>query len=382
MQPFSFATVELGKPLRTDEEMREELGKRLLELEAHAASREKKVSEEEREDVAFKLAISEWYIGPITPSAVAGWFSRNLVILTKHEGIKPFIVNDIQWILLEKFCKAWNEGRPLRFIVLKARQFGISTLVKAFMFFLLNRLPGKNGCVIAHKDDATVNLYEITRRFWTGLTHKPLTKSLGAQGMVLEAPHDSRLVLATAGSKGAKRSFTIQLLHCSEPAFWPDADTVDLGLMQVVPLAAHTMVVKESTANGVGGLFWRQYWAAKSGKSDYEAVFLPWHMHAEYQLPVSDAQAQQLRANLSEDERKGVEKCGWTMPQVAWRRYAIANLCDSNISKFNQEYPSTDREAFLVSGRPVFDLHLLEARSERCRPPEFQGILVYTGDET
>jgi hypothetical protein len=52
------------------------------------------------------------------------------------------------------------------------------------------------------------------------------------------------------------------------------------------------------------------------------------------------------------------------------------------VAKFHQEYPSNDREAFLVSGRPVFDLHLLEARSlvAQDRKPVFQGILSYDGD--
>lgn len=371
--------VQLGEPILTQEEAQKRMEPLLLAAERGASSRREKFTHDEREDIFCKFFASEEYIGPVTASAVAGWMNRNLKILPKSGGLKPFLVNDIQWRLLEKFCDALLAGRPLRFIILKARQFGISTLVQAFIFFLLIRYSGRNACVIAHKDDATKHLYAMTKRYRENMPHRPLCSALGEGGMVLPAPHDSRLTLETAGAKGAKRSFTIQYLHCSEPAFWPNPDVTDLGLMQIVPFEPGTIIVKESTANGVGGLFWRQYWDAKNKKSDYEAVFLPWYLHAEYRRVVTEEQGKKLMLGLDEEERRGVEKMGWTVEQVAWRRHYISNSCDNNVSKFHQEYPATDREAFLVSGRPVFDLHLLEARSEGAEDPVFQGILVYDG---
>ena len=38
-----------------------------------------------------------------------------------------------------------------------------------------------------------------------------------------------------------------------------------------------------------------------------------------------------------------------------WRNYTIANKCQGDVELFMQEYPSTPEEAFIASGRPVFN---------------------------
>ena len=45
---------------------------------------------------------------------------------------------------------------------------------------------------------------------------------------------------------------------------------------------------------------------------------------------------------------------------LAWRRWAIRNLADSNIERFMQEYPSTPEEAFIASGTNVFPIQNLK----------------------
>ena len=45
-----------------------------------------------------------------------------------------------------------------------------------------------------------------------------------------------------------------------------------------------------------------------------------------------------------------------------WRRYAIRNLCGNDLDKFRQEYPSNPEEAFILSGRPVFNTQKVMAR--------------------
>ncbi len=43
------------------------------------------------------------------------------------------------------------------------------------------------------------------------------------------------------------------------------------------------------------------------------------------------------------------------MEQLAWRRKTIAIECRGDEKLFDQEYPTTEEDAFLASGRPVFD---------------------------
>jgi len=45
---------------------------------------------------------------------------------------------------------------------------------------------------------------------------------------------------------------------------------------------------------------------------------------------------------------------------MSWRRDCIKNKCDGSVDIFNQEYPATDEEAFLVSGRCRFNTDCLK----------------------
>ncbi len=75
---------------------------------------------------------------------------------------------------------------------------------------------------------------------------------------------------------------TIQFFHGSEVAWWENADEHMTGALQAVPDAPDTEIVLESTANGIGGLFYSMCKEAEHGDSDYQLVFIPWHWHGEY----------------------------------------------------------------------------------------------------
>ena len=60
---------------------------------------------------------------------------------------------------------------------------------------------------------------------------------------------------STARNAGSGRSFTYHAVHCSEVAFWEDPDDLMLGLHQSIPNKHGTLIVYESTANGVGNWF-------------------------------------------------------------------------------------------------------------------------------
>jgi hypothetical protein len=136
-----------------------------------------------------------------------------------------------------------------------------------------------------------------------------------------------------------------------------------LSLKQAVPDQPGTIMVLESTANGVGNWFHEQWFAAKAGETDFIAMFFPWWRHFEYAFPDTTLQI----AELVEDEREIMRRFPEIgLPQLAWRRWAIRNLCDNDISKFNQEYPNDDHEAFLSTGRNVFPIDALE----KCYEPK------------
>ena len=83
----------------------------------------------------------------------------------------------------------------------------------------------------------------------------------------------SKIVIETAMNKEAGRSSTIHNLHVSELAFWPHPEETMTSVMQTVPNEPGTCVIIESTANGVGGLFYEEWQKAERGESPFAVSY-------------------------------------------------------------------------------------------------------------
>ena len=103
--------------------------------------------------------------------------------------------------------------------------------------------------------------------------------------------------------------------------------------------------------------------AAKRGESQFRPVFFPWHSHNEYETPniidddLGDLDAEE-EALYKLFEHEGYDRESWPR-KIYWRRLKKKEF-RTDPKKFYQEYPSTPEEAFLASGRPVFDVPMLQ----------------------
>jgi hypothetical protein len=121
------------------------------------------------------------------------------------------------------------------------------------------------------------------------------------------------------------------------------------------------MVVLESTANGIGGYFYDEWQRAKNGESDFVALFFAWFEEPAYEMEVPDG------FEPTEEERGIIRRYPQvTYRKLVWRRWCIKNNCGGDTELFKQEYPSDDNEAFLVSGRPRFDIPILREYLDQC----------------
>jgi len=183
----------------------------------------------------------------------------------------------------------------------------------------------------------------------------------------------SKITVATAKNVESGRSGTIHNMHISEIAFWQNAERTMLGLLQQVPNTPNTMIVVESTANGVGGYFYNMWKKAEKGQNEYIPVFLPWFIDPTYSRPFEDASEQASFIMDVEDthydktgkviyteEKMLKETHNLSYEQLFWRKYIIANYCNGDAELFKQEYPSTPDEAFIASGRPKFSVQSLK----------------------
>lgn len=308
------------------------------------------------------------------------YFRECLRIQDEHGKSVPLELNVHQKTVHAAIQEQRRLGVPVRVIVLKERKAGTSTLGEAELYGEVRFRPA-DGLVVAHDVDSTEYLFGIARRFHDNVPpdeRLPLEASNRKELAFTRRPdgrYGGRILVKTAGTKTAGRGFTPLYLHCSEVPFYDNAEDVMLALMNSVPDTPESMVIIEGTANGTGGWFHDQYWKAKNGKSGFTAIFLCWKDHDKHRLKVADAAF--FQTTLTPYERRIMSAHGLDLEQIAWRRWAIDNKCGGDAEKFKQEYPLTDTEAFLTSGRCRFDVERLNAI--RTNEP-LRGIL--TVDET
>ena len=320
----------------------------------------------------------------MNPCVAMDYIEGCLKIKTKSGTVVPFRLNDAQRKLYAVAKRQQDAGKPVRLIILKARQLGFSTLTEGLIFHACATRRNVNALIVAHREDATANLFRMSKLFYDELPApvKPMLRASNAQELVFENPSKlrserearpglrSRIRCATAGGRGIGRSDTLQCVHLSEYAFWPEgadgkASTL-AGILQAVPSLPGTMVVIESTANGFED-FKERWDAAVAGENDFEPVFFAWFENPDYSMPVVPG------TEWTPEERDLKAAYQLTDEQLQWRRWCIANNCGGSLDMFRQEYPASPGEAFLHSGTGVFDNEQIVLRLERLPGPAGRG---------
>jgi len=341
------------------------------------------------------VAVADSKMADITARHRLGWQFRNLQIVDKHSRMVRYTPNRAQHNLHHLCQEQIKRGLPVRLSVLKARQRGISTAVEARYFERINRRQNVHGVVVSADSDSTDKVFRMCRTFQEELpddVRRP-TKRSNRKEIEYDRPHRSGILCQTAGKDVLGRGGTTQYAHCTEVAFWRDAESQLLGLLQEVPKLAETEVVLESTANGVGGAFHDRYWEAKERRtkhpddwSGYTPLFLPWYTHHEYTLPVPEhLKGRDGRLVLIRDEpycevdcRDQLAAMGvhLTDGQLYWRRVTIRDECGMDLRTFHQEYPATDREAFVATGYNIFSQAVLDRHEQLCCDPMTRVLFV------
>lgn len=302
--------------------------------------------------------------------------------------------------------------RPIRIILLKARQWGGSTVSQLYMAWLmLVHKVGLNSLIIAHQGTATDEIKDMfdrmIKRYPVGLLYElgasydnnePKMVAVGKSGAIFRVPQrNCKVKLGTAERPDSCRGGDYNLVHCSEVGIWKKTDgkspeDIVRSACSGILLEPYTMIVYESTANGTGNFFQREYDAAKRGQSQFEAMFVSWFDIEKYSMPIDDlvAFAIHLYENRNnENENSTREESGrylwwlWnmgaTLEGINWYIKERAKYNDHG--QMASEYPSDDIEAFVHSGARVFDKYKVEALRPACRPPRYIGDVYADADE-
>lgn len=308
------------------------------------------------------------------------YIEEYLKIRDKNSKIIPFKLNTPQMKLYNKIKELKQQHKPVRIIILKARQMGFSTLTEAILFKEVVTKHNVTAGIITHESKATNNLFAMSKLYYDNLPvqMKPKTVARNAQELIFNTKENtglnSKISCMTAGD-GAGRSGTYNFLHLSELAFWPgDKKEAYISLMQTVPNNENSIVIIESTANGYE--FYKELWdKAVSNESDFIPFFVGWNELQEYQMPYTGFE-------LTDEEKRLQEIYGVTLEQLEWRRWCIRNNCGGDIEVFHQEYPVSPEEAFLNTGSCVFDTQIIHNRIQELKRPLRTGYFTYDYDDT
>ena len=286
---------------------------------------------------------------------------EQIQIITKDasQGFVPFKLNTAQQIITEKLNEQLKETGKVRAIILKARQQGISTYCAGRVFWKSYFSPHARSVVMAHDSATSDALFNMSKNLIKNMDGElsPKEQKSNAKEIIISSPAMSGDEVAsyrlyTAGSPEAGRGTTPTIAHLSEVAFWQHDEKILAGLFQGISQAAGTEVILESTANGAQGEFYRLWKGAVAGENEYLPIFLPWFLTPEYRRTAPE------NMETTVEEEGLMEKYDLDLDQIYWRRLKIA---EGGKLKFQQEYPATADEAFIVSGSNVFNVEKLDA---------------------
>lgn len=318
----------------------------------------------------------------------------NLYIKDKFANIVPFVPNEPQRALIDYVLLCIKEKRPVKVIILKARQMGFSTAVEALCYWWTSTNFNINSVIIGNDEKSSLNLYRMFRRYFdnTNILFKPSVRYNTKSDLTFEKFDEngkqiglgSAIKIETAKNKSAGRSDTVNFLHASELGAWENGEDLVASLMQTVPDAEvmdkPSMVFLESTAEGRGNYFHKEYVAAVNKKNNYQPLFAPWWILDTYERDAAFEDLGQLsdyESFLVELMRKGHETLGHkftvseeSIPRkLAYYRRKAKDFA-ATPERLPQEYPSTWEEAFIASGKNVFNPLALQEMEKDATPLE------------
>jgi hypothetical protein len=303
--------------------------------------------------------------------------ANNLWIKDKDAQIVRFVPNIAQKELIDRVLTLLELGQPIRIIILKARQMGLSTAVEAIIYWYTTTNANITSTIIAHEDVASRNLYNMFKRYYDNSNpiFKPSRKYDTRTDLTFAREDEngnqvglnSVIKTATAKNTSAGRSDTIQIVHGSEVASWDNGEELVASLMQTVPVRPNTMIFLESTAEGRGNFFYKEWTNSVKGDTVFEPFFFPWWIQDEYEMDGEEIK----EFTIEEEDIVELMREGITIgnnhykitedkiqAKIRFRRYKEREFT-STPERLLQEYPSTAHEAFIASGQTVFNIKSL-----------------------
>ena len=314
------------------------------------------------------------------PAPLEPYFGQRLFIDSVFDGLE----NDIHW-----------------FVVLKARQLGITTVSIALDIFWLSFFPGLQGGLVTDTEPNKDKLRILIDRILKALPRShsiPIERHnrsnlVFANGSVLDY-----LVAGTRKNGGLGRSRAFNFLHATECSSWGDQEGLESLQKSLAAKFPARLYIFESTARGYN-MFHNMWEDSKEDSLTKKGIFIGWWAKEDYSFqPHRSFKERQLFERYGSEKPNSEEQAlidtvkndynfEVTMEQLAWYRHqenpageedVISENSDSIIS---QEMPWHEEQAFMLTGASFFALPALNEASKIAIKNLFKGYRYHMGEE-
>ncbi len=328
-----------------------------------------------------------------------GWYLKTFLrVESKEMGLVPLDVYKSKWraqkYITDTIVENRKKGKPVRLVILKARHEGLTTVTAGLVFCTTTNNAHCKSLVIAQDPEASRQIhrkyqiffdnlprwYKPSVRYYSklNLTFEKDPKKVGLEDLSQLAEEDSKEGFAKRLNLGIRSSIdvlssnkadgyrgaSIHCLHCTEIAFWPNADDVWAAIDPMISNSPQSIVILESTAFGPSGFFAGMWRDAVRGENGFTPLFIPWTWMPDYAVELDEHEKFSCR---DEEEAMLVEKYNLTPQQVKFRRQKIRTFAAGyeeggeeealayGTARFKGEYPITPADAFVLFKKTAFN---------------------------
>lgn len=340
------------------------------------------------------------------------YFQIHIIDKTGNGEIR-FKLNYAQIIVFLQCEKLRESGAPINIVICKARQWGGTTFCLFYQSWLALEWRETHAFSVCAQTvgvaTSIINMLDFAFSKYMAwdiglpdnesihLSHIPNSSEYVIKDSRNNTVRHNKIRIGSIIAPDNLRGLPGSGAHFSEMGVWPDTperrpeDLIKSITGGILP-RPYTMQAIESTPKGSGNAFHRAYLNAKSGNSNFTAIFIPWFYILFDTLPISDPYefAEWLLTHRNDSEPEGKWKdsgkyywrlweLGATLEGINW--YRNKRLEYDDFADMASEAPSDDIEAFQHSGTKVFNIYDVHDLRKGCMAPKRSGFLFSDADK-
>jgi len=365
-------------------EQRAERLKAALEL-AEKAKAEVAQTKAAKEEHARRLAAGYVDIpagDPVIDDILKG---ERLKVWDRDANLVTLIPNRIQRKVLLSIYKDLKAERPVRKLLLKARQVGLSAIVESYIYTASRMRQGLSSLIAAQEQSTVDDLWtQKCKTFYEHEEPKPDTEYNSMRRLHF-SDTGSFIDVRPASDKLGKGG-TRQNVHLTEFPFYRNPGIVLREVHQCVKRSAGTAVFIESTGAGqdevFSSMFKESIEASQRGeRTEYDALFYGWNEAEEYDWPLTTKELQHVRSTADAEEKALMKEHGLTWGNIACRRTKLKTEYLGDYIAYLHDYPLTWQDAFIAARTSIFDRDSMAFyRDKMIQEPERKATPVLDGN--